>query len=109
MAAIEQLYAEPKQEAPARKRIRRLSAPFELIFAVLAALVAAVYVATLLVGLFYSGEHFRLTDQGPTLYLGQDTFAPGSIAISDVPLAARLIGFIPLTIIQGALVGAFYC
>lgn len=109
MAAVEQLYAEPKPEAPARARIRRLSAPFEIVFAALAGLVALIYFATIFVALFYGGEHFRLTEQGPTLYLGRDAFAPGSVAISDVPLAARLIGVIPLTIIQGALVGAFFC
>lgn len=109
MAAIEQLYSEPKPEAPARKRIRRLSAPFEVIFAALTAAVALIYLATLLAALFYLGENFRLTEQGPTLYLSKDTFAPGSIAISDVPLASRLIGFIPLSVIHGGLIGSFFC
>jgi len=108
MAAIEQLYATPKPEAPALTRIKHLSLPFELLFAALAGLVALVYLATLFVALFYTGENFRLTTEGPTLYLGNDAFATGSVAISDVPLASRLIGFVPLTIIQGALIGALY-
>lgn len=109
MAAVEQLYAEPKPESPARKRIRRLSLPFEIVFAAFAALVALVYAGTLVAALFYAGENFRLTTEGPTLYLGSDAFAVGSVKISDVPLASRLIGFIPLTIIQGALIAAFFC
>lgn len=109
MAAVEQLYAEPKAESPALRRIRRLSLPFELVFAALALLIALVYIATIAAGLFYAGENFRLTTAGPTLYLGGDAFAPGSVKISDVPLGSRLIGFIPLTLIQGALIAAFYC
>lgn len=109
MAAVERLYAAPKAESPALRRIRRLSLPFELIFAALAGVVALVYVATLAAALFYSGEQFRLTAEGPTLYLGSDAFAEGSVKISDVPLASRLIGFVPLTLIQGALIASFYC
>jgi len=109
MVAVEQLYADPKPESAARRRIRRLSLPFEIIFLALAAAVACVYAATLVAGLFYTGEQFRLTEAGPTLYLGDDAFAPGSVKISDVPLASRLIGFLPLTIIQGALIAALFC
>ncbi|MDO9337371.1 MAG: hypothetical protein Q7T61_13290 [Caulobacter sp.] len=109
MVTVERLYAEPAPELPALSRIRRLSVPFEVIFAVLAVAVAVVYVATAIAGLFYTGEQFRLTTQGPTLYLGRDAFAPGSIRIADVPLASRLIGLLLLTVIQGALAGAFYC
>lgn len=109
MAAVEQLYAAPKPESLALRRIRRLSLPFEIVFAMLAALVGLAYLGTLLAGLFYAGENFRLTTEGPTLYLGDDAFAEGSVKIADVPLASRLIGFIPLTIIQGALISAFYC
>lgn len=108
MVAVEHLYAEAP-ESPALTRIRRLSAPFEIAFFLLAAFVALVYIATIGVALFYTGEHFRLTTEGPTLYVGQDNFAPGSVRIADVPLSSRLIGFVPLTIIQGALAGAFYC
>lgn len=107
MVAVEQLYAETP-EPPALTRIRRLSAPFEIAFVLLAALVALIYLATISVALFYTGEHFRLTTEGPTLYFGHDVFAPGSVKIADVPLSSRLIGLIPLTIIQGALAGAFY-
>jgi hypothetical protein len=105
MAAVEQLYVAPKSESPALKRIRRLS----LLFAAFAILVAFIYLATLAAAFFYTGEDFRLTTDGPTLYLGNDAFAEGSVKISDVPLASRLIGFAPLTIIQGALIAAFYC
>src|SRR5262245_1920946 len=108
MASVEQLYAEPRAEAPALRRIRRLSIPFEIIFLALAGLVAIIYVGTVLAALFYGGENFRLTENGPTLYLGDDPFAPGSIKISDVPLASRLIGFVPLTVIMGAQIAAFY-
>lgn len=108
MAAVEQLFVQPA-EAPALTRIRHLSAPFEVAFLLLAASVTVVYFATLGVALFYTGEQFRLTSEGPTLYLGSDAFEPGSVKIADVPIASRLIGFFPLTIIQGALVGGFYC
>lgn len=108
MANVERLYAEPAPDAPALKRIRRLSLPFELVFLALAGLVALVYAATVLAALFYSGEQFRLTAEGPTLYLGGAAFAPDSIKISDVPLTSRLLGLLPLTAIQGALCAAFY-
>ncbi|MGD9814858.1 MAG: hypothetical protein AB7Q23_06640 [Hyphomonadaceae bacterium] len=108
MAVVEHLYAEAKPESAALRRIRRLSLPFEVVFALLAMLVTLVYAGAVLAALFYTGEHFRLTEAGPTLYLGSDAFAPGSIAISDVPLTARLIGLFPLTVIQGALIAAFY-
>jgi hypothetical protein len=109
MVAIERLYGDPKPQSPALKRIRLLSAPFEIVFVGLCGLVSFVYLATILAALFYAGENFRLTEQGPTLYLGDDAFASGSVKISDVPLASRLIGLAPLTIIQGALAAAFYC
>lgn len=109
MVVIERLYAEPKPELPALKRIRRLSLPFEIVFALCAGLVTLVYACSVLAALFYTGEHFRLTTAGPTLYLGNDAFAPGSVKLSDAPLASRLVGFLPLTIIQGSLIGAFYC
>ena len=109
MTAVERLYAEPLAETPALKRIRHLSLPFEIIFALLAALGAILFVTICLVALFYTGENFRLTASGPTLYLGHDAFAPGSVKISDVPLASRLIGLVPLSVIQGSLIGAFYC
>jgi len=109
MADVEHLYGAPAPEAPALRRIRHLSLPFELIFAALALLVAAIYLATIFAALFYTGENFRLTENGPTLYLGDDAFAPGSIKISDVPFTSRLVGLLPLTIIHGALIAAFFC
>lgn len=109
MAVVERLYAQPPPESPALTRIRRLSLPFEAVFAVFAGLVALVYLATILTALFYTGEQFRLTAQGPTLYLGDDPFAAGSLRIADVPLAARLIGLLPLSVVFGALAGAFFC
>lgn len=109
MVAIERLYAEPKPESPALRRIRLVSAPFEIVFAVLGALVALVYVGTVLAGLFYTGENFRLTTAGPTIFLAGATFPTDSVKVSDVPIGARLIGLLPLTIIQGALIGAFFC
>jgi hypothetical protein len=109
MADVERLYAEASAEPPSLRRIRYLSLPFEIVFLVLATLVTLVYAGTVLAALFYTGEHFRLTENGPTLYLGSDTFAPNSIKISDAPLNSRLLGFVPLTVIQGALIAAFYC
>lgn len=109
MVAIERLYGGPKPQSPALRRIRLLSAPFEIVFAALCGLVALVYFATILTALFYTGENFRLTEQGPTLYLGDAPFEAGSVKVSDAPLASRLIGLLPLTIIQGALAAAFYC
>lgn len=109
MADVEHLYAEAAEEPPALRRIRHLSLPFEIVFLLLAGLVTLVYLATVLAALFYTGEHFRLTENGPTFYLGSERFAPGSIKIADAPLTSRLLGFIPLTIIQGSLIAAFYC
>lgn len=109
MADVEHLYAEAAEEPPALRRIRHLSLPFEIVFLLLAGLVTLVYVVTVLAALFYTGEHFRLTENGPTFYLGSERFAPGSIKIADAPLTSRLLGFIPLTIIQGSLIAAFYC
>lgn len=106
MAIVERLYAEPKADSPALKRIRRLSLPFELIFVALAAFVALVFFGVALAGLFYSGEHFRLTANGPTIYFAGDAFAEGSIRIADVPLGARLIGFVIMGVIYGALIAA---
>lgn len=109
MAKVELLYAEAPPESPALKRIRRLSAPFEIVFALLAGFVTLVYAATVLAALFYTGEYFRLTEAGPTLYFQSRHFAPGSIRISEVPFASRAIGLLPLSVIQGALAAAFYC
>ena len=108
MAVVEPLYGAPRAESPALVRIRRLSVPFELVFAALAGLTALLYVGVVGAALFYVGEDFRLTESGPTLYFGAEAYAPGSVKISDVPFTARLIGFVPLTIIQGALIAAFY-
>jgi hypothetical protein len=109
MAVVERLYAEPKPESPALKRIRRLSLPFEILFAVLAGLVAALFLGVCFAALFYTGENFRLTTGGPTIYFASDAYAPGSVRIADVPLSSRLIGVIPLAAIQGSLIAAFFC
>lgn len=109
MAVVERLYAEPKPESPALKRIRRLSLPFEIVFAVLGVLMLALYVSVCLAALFYTGDNFRLTSEGPTIYFAGDAYAAGSVRLADVPLVSRLIGFIPLTVIQGSLIAAFYC
>ena len=109
MAVVERLYAEPKAKSPALKRIQRLSLPFEIIFAVLAALGVCFFAGILLAGLFYTGENFRLTTNGPTIYIGDDTYAEGSVRVADVPLGARLVDFVAMLLIQGSLIAAFYC
>src|SRR5215475_12729070 len=109
MALVERLYAQTAAaESPALTRIRRLSLPFEIAFGLFAALSALLFLAVVAVGLFYTGEQFRLTTHGPTLYLGRDAFAPGSIKISDVPLLSRVIGCGVMFVIQGGLIAAFY-
>ncbi len=109
MSAVEQLYAARAPERPALRRIQRLSLPFEIVFASIVLALALIYAAVVFAGLFYAGEQLRLTAQGPTLYLGNDAFAPGSVKISDAPLSARLIGLLPLSVVFGAQIGAFFC
>ena len=109
MTVVERLYtAEPKPDSPALKRIRRLSVPFEIVFAALAGFVALIWLAVVLAGLFYTGDNFRLTTSGPTIYFDNDPYAEGSVRIADVPLGARLIGCLVMTCIQGALFAGLY-
>lgn len=109
MAIVERLYVEPKPESPALKRIRHLSLPFEIIFAALTALGVLLFANIVLAGLFYTGDNFRLTTNGPTIYLGDQNYAEGSVRIADVALSARLVGFVAMLVIQGSLIAAFYC
>ena len=53
----------------------------------------------MLAGLFYNGEQFRLTSNGPTIYFDGDRFAANSIKMADVPFMSRLIGLGIMTVI----------
>lgn len=108
MAVIERLYAEPKPQSPALTRIRRLSLPFEIIFALLAALAALLLIAVFVFALA-RGEMVRLSPEGAWLELDGPPWAANSIAISDLPLGAQAIGALALLVIQGALIGGLYC
>jgi hypothetical protein len=108
MAAVEHLYAAPRAESKALRRIRLLSLPFEILFAALTAVMVATYAVVILAGLFYEGENFRLTQSGPTVFLGDDRYPADSIRVADVLLAARLVGLVLVTAIHGSLIAALF-
>lgn len=108
MTQIEALYVMPEQESPARRRIRMLSLPFELTFGAGAVLAALLLATILVLGTGAETPYLRIDEAGAYISIGTLSPAPaGSIPVSDLPLATRLVGAVGLTILYGSLIAAF--
>lgn len=109
MTAVEHLYAEPKRESASLRRIRLLSLPFELVFALSALAVLSFFLLLAGLALFVDSPNLRIGPEGGWLGEPGDPYPPGTIAISDLPLASRLGGVVAAALIQGSLAGALFC
>ena len=111
--AVQQLYVAPQASRPALRRIRRLSLPFEILFAALAMLNALLLLMVVWI-VFYGGQHSGLhlfvgPDSGE-LIVGEITAYPrDSIDVSELPLRSRLAGLIIAVGVLGSIVAACYC
>jgi hypothetical protein len=103
------LYAEEKPDSPARQRIRRLSWPFEWLFAALAALAAAFALAVLFFALFPGVAAIWLNAENSWLVFGGDAPPRGATAFNALPLATQAIAGGAYILISGSLIAAFFC
>ena len=104
MTVAVDLFPQPRP-SPALARLRRLSRPFELLFAALAVL-PLLFLAMFAVGGFIPNPYMRIGPEG--CYLTFRETIPNTIPITDMPLATRLLGFATLAIIWGALTCALW-
>lgn len=108
MAQIEMLFSAPAQESPARRRIRRLSLPFELAFGVAAALTLTLLATILVLAVGPETPYLRVGEAGAYIAFGGARSVPeGSVPVSALPLAARLAGAVVVATLYGSLSLAF--
>jgi len=94
--------------------IRSLSRPFAYLFGFLFCAMALIAICAMLTTLFYSGQAFRISpDHTVISIVGPSQLTPdvlaNSVAVSDLPLQARLLGVVTLGILQwGSLTMIFF-
>lgn len=108
MDGVIPLYAEEKPESPARRRIRRLSAPFEGLFAALMIGAAALSLAVLFFALAPGFGAIWLNAENTWLVLGNDRPPQGAVQFNTLPLATQLIAGAAYLVISASLVAAFF-
>ena len=104
MTAAIDLFVPPPTSA-ARMRLRRLSRPFELLFAGLAVL-ALILLASLAAGGAIPNPYLRIGPHGS--FIAFSGAMAGTIAVTEMPLATRAVGLVAVSAIFGAVAFAFW-
>lgn len=104
MTAVVDLFATTRA-SPALTRLRRLSRPFEAVFAGLAIL-TVVLLTGLVIGGAIPNPYLRIGPQGSFLVFSGAM--AGTIPVTDMALGARLVGLIAVTILFGSAAFAFW-
>ncbi len=107
MSDIIALYVAAVPESPARRRIRRLSLPFEIGFGVLAGLTALVTLAIVGVALWPGLDAIWMGTDMVWLVLPGDTPAAGTVSFAGLPLVTQAIGGAAFIAVNAALFAAF--
>ncbi|MCC7267034.1 MAG: DUF2975 domain-containing protein [Caulobacteraceae bacterium] len=95
----------PQQPSPALTRLRRLSRPFEILFAGLAVL-ALIFLAGLAVGGAIPNPYLRIGPHG--CFIAFSGALAGTIPVTDMSLVTRAVGLVAISSIFGAVAYAFW-
>ena len=101
------LFAAPRDDSPARLRIRRLSLPFQGLFLTLAALTAMVMVLLLVFAVAPGFGSIWIGPEGSWLILARDLPPKGTIAFNALPPSTQLTAGLAFGLIGGSLIAAF--
>ena len=104
MTVAVELFPTPKA-SPALTRLRRLSLPFEGLFAVIAVL-AATLLAVILIGGAIPNPYLRIGPQGS--YIAFSGMMAGTVPITDMLPGTRLVGALAVTALFGSLAVAMW-
>lgn len=107
MSSIITLYREAAPESPARRRIRRLSLPFEIGFGLLAGLTVLATALVVGVALWPGLDAIWMASDTVWLVLPGDTPAAGTVSFAALPLVTRLAGGFAFIAVNAALAIAF--
>lgn len=95
----------PQPPSPALTQLRRLSRPFEGLFAGLAVL-ALILLAGLVIGGVIPNPYLRIGPHGS--FIAFSGAMTGTIPITDMPLATRAVGLVAVSAIFGSIAFAFW-
>lgn len=101
------LFAPSRRESPARRGIRRLSAPFAVIFAALGGLTALAALAVFAFAIAPGADAIWIGPENTWLVLGRDQPPPGTVSFRSLPLSTQLVAGAVFTAIAGSLTAAF--
>lgn len=104
MTGIVDLYA-PSPVSPALQRLRQLSRPFEIGFAVLA-IAAVAFAATVILAGLIPNPFVRMGAKGT--YIVFSGVKPGTVAVTDLALQTRAAGMLALSAVFGSIAAAFW-
>ncbi len=107
MSDVISLYAVPAPESPARRRIRRLSLPFEIGFGVLSFLTALATLIVVAAALWPGLDVLWMGEDNVWLVLPGDRPAAGAVSFAGLPLATQAMGGLAFIAVNGALFIAF--
>src|SRR5262249_51530223 len=107
MITVESLYAQPKPEARALKRIRLLSLPFEIAFAGLALLQPAMFLPVAVFFFWGDGQAVRVWSGGALVSTDPAYWPAGSIAVRSLPLLSQVYAGLVMVALTGCGIAAF--
>ena len=107
MSDIIALYVDAAPDSPARRRIRRLSLPFEIVFGLLAGLTALFTLAVAMVALWPGLDAIWMGPDMVWLVLPGDTPAAGTVSFAGLPLMTQAVGGLAFIAVNLALFVAF--
>lgn len=108
MDSVITLFAARAEESPARRRIRRLGLPFEILFLLLFGLTTLGMATVFLVGLMPGPAALWIGAGNTWLVLPGSNPPAGTLPFVSLPLATRLVGGLAFAIIGGSLALAFH-
>ena len=103
MSVVIELYADAAPESPARRRIRRLSLPFEIGFGLLATLTGLFTVLVAVVALWPGLDAIWMGADNVWLVLPGDTPAVGTVSFAGLPLVTQAAGGLAFIVVNAAL------
>ena len=108
MVAATHLYRSDLAERPALRSIRRLSAPFEWAFLLLAVLLCALASAVFFFALAPGIAEIWIGPTNAWLVIGRDTPPPGAVALRTLAPATQIVAGGAFALIAGAAVSAMF-
>src|SRR5262245_34932360 len=109
MATVETLYVAPKPEPRALRRIRLLSLPFEIAFAGLALIEAALLLLILFFFFFGDPQALRVHPEGALISSDPTSWPADSVAVRGLPLVSRVYAGVFIFALAPMHIMAFVC